>query len=84
MAGITKQLKKIHEELEACAGTQELEELDSQVKGLLRMNKYMMILLLEIGESTLGADKETLSRLLVALSESGELEELLEKSAEGK
>jgi hypothetical protein len=74
LGGLMNALKGIQEELETCAGVVEVSELKDIMLGHVRMQKVILILLLEIAEPTLGAQKAVLVQLVNRAIGSGEPE----------
>jgi hypothetical protein len=81
---LTKMVGEIKSELDEVPSIGNLEELSETIQGLARITKMNTILLLELAESALSMDKVTIASMVMSISDSGEFDNILKASAEGK
>jgi hypothetical protein len=62
----------------------QLENLKQLLLGSLRIQNTLALIVLEIAQSELATDKETIIKMTQGLIKSGELEQLLAQTDEGK
>lgn len=78
---LQKAIQDIRNELEFVPGLDDLNELKELVLGGLRTQRIIGLMLLELASNSLGAEKQLIINMMVAMSKNGDYERLLQNAA---